>query len=123
MSSASPYREKAEMISDSKQINTTINHVICNAKKCLNICGDSTLPSFSLSEGVRKAYHDAKSKGVKIRYITEITRDNLEDCKQILKFAEVRHLNKLVGNFVVSDKEYLGQVPSPNFLSHLIYSD
>jgi len=123
MSSGSPYREKAEMISDSKQINTTINHVICNAKKCLNICGDSTLPSFSLSEGVRKAYYDAKSKGVKIRYITEITRDNLEDCKQILKFAEVRHLNKLVGNFVVSDKEYLGQAPSHNFLSHLTYSD
>ena len=123
MSSASPYRGKAEMISDRKQMNTTINDVIRNAKKCLNICGDSTLPSFSLSEEVRKACQDAKSKGVKIRYITEITRDNLEDCKQILKFAEVRHLNKLVGIFVVSDKEYLGHASSHNFLSHLIYSD
>ena len=123
MSSASPYRGKAEMISDRNQMNTTINDVIRNAKKCLNICGDSTLPSLSLSEGVRKACQDAKSKGVKIRYITEITRDNLEDCKQILKFAEVRHLNKLVGNFVVSDKEYLGHASSHNFLSHLIYSD
>ena len=111
------------MISDRKQMNTTINDVIRNAKKCLNICGDSTLPSFSLSEEVRKACQDAKSKGVKIRYITEITRDNLEDCKQILKFAEVRHLNKLVGIFVVSDKEYLGHASSHNFLSHLIYSD
>jgi len=70
-----------------------------------------------------KAYQEAKSKGVKIRYITEITRDNLKYCKQILKFAEVRHLNNLVGNFVISDKEYLGQASGHNFLSYLIYSD
>ena len=123
MSPPSSYRGKVELISDRKQMNSTINDVICNAKKSLNICGDSTLPSFSLSERLMKAYQEAKSKGVKIRYITEITRDNLKYCKQILKFAEVRHLNNLVGNFVISDKEYLGQASGHNFLSYLIYSD
>jgi signal transduction histidine kinase len=40
-----------------------------------------------------------------------------------MKFAEIRHLNKLIGNFVVSDKEYLGQFSNHNFLSHQTYSD
>ena len=122
MSSNSPYEEKAEMISDRKQIGASINEVINNAKKYLNICGDSTLPSLLFGR-ISKEFHKAKLNGLKIRFITEITNDNLNYCKEIMKFAEIRHLNKLIGNFVVSDKEYLGQFSNHNFLSDLPYSD
>ncbi len=123
MSSPSSYQEKAQIIGDEKQADATIADVIRNAKKYVNICGDSTLPKFTLSETIRKGSHQAKRKGVKIRYITEITKDNLAYCKQIMKIAEVRHLNKIVGNFVTSDREYLGQSSGHNFLSHLVYTD
>ena len=123
MSCPSSYQEKAQIIGDEKQADATIADVIRNAKKYVNICGDSTLPKFTLSETIRKRYQQAKAKGVKIRYITEITRDNLAYCKQIMKIAEVRHLNKIVGNFVTSDMEYLGQSSGHNFLSHLVYTD
>ena len=123
MSSPSSYQEKAQIIGDEKQADATIADVIRNAKKYVNICGDSTLPKFTLSETIRKGSQQAKRKGVKIRYITEITRDNLAYCKQIMKIAEVRHLNKIVGNFVTSDREYLGQSSGHNFLSHVVYTD
>ena len=119
----SSYQEKAQIIGDEKQADATFVDVIRNAKKYVNICGDSALPKFTLSETIRKGYQQAKRKGVKIRYITEITKDNLAYCKEIMKIAEVRHLNKIVGNFVTSDREYLGQSSGHNFLSHLIYTD
>ena len=123
MSSPSSYQEKAQIIGDEKQADATFVDVIRNAKKYVNICGDSALPKFTLSETIRKAYQQAKRKGVKIRYITEITKDNLAYCKEIMKFAEVRHLNKIVGNFITTDRDYLGQSSGHNFLSHLIYTD
>lgn len=123
MPSPPPYQEKAQITGVAKQANTTIGDVIYNAKKYLNICGDSTLPRFTLSETIRKSYQNASLKGVKIRYITEITNDNLSYCKELMKIAEVRHLDKVVGNFVISDKEYLAQSSGHNFLSNLIYSD
>src|SRR5437867_1080239 len=110
------------MISDRKQIGASLNEVINNAKKYLNICGDSTLPSLLFSRK-SKEFHKAKLNGLKIRFITEITNDNLNYCKEIMKFAEIRHLNKLIGNFVVSDKEYLGQFSNHNFLSDMPYRD
>jgi len=45
---------------------------------------------------------------VEFRYVTEITKDNLTYCKEMLKFAEIRHLDGVKGNFEVSDeKEYV----------------
>ena len=38
-----------------------------------------------------------------------------------MKFAEVRHLEKLVGNFAINDLEYFGQVQGNAFASNLIY--
>jgi signal transduction histidine kinase len=123
MSSPSSHQEKAQIIGHEKQADATFSDVIRNAKEYVNICGDSTLPKFTLSETTRKECQQAKSKGIKIRYITEIRKDNLAYCKQIMKIAEVRHLNKLGGNFVISDREFLGQSSGHNFLSHLVYTD
>ncbi|MFL6320820.1 MAG: hypothetical protein ACJ72Q_10125, partial [Nitrososphaeraceae archaeon] len=44
----------------------------------------------------------AKNRGVNFRYITQITNDNLFYCKELSKFAELRHLNGVKGNFEVS---------------------
>jgi signal transduction histidine kinase len=45
---------------------------------------------------------------VKLRYVIEITADNLEYCKEMLEFSEIRHLEGMKGNFEVADqKEYV----------------
>jgi two-component system sensor histidine kinase VicK len=56
----------------------------------------------------KKLLFDLKSRGVKIRYITEITKENIQYCKEMTKFAEeVRYIDGLKTNFSVSETEYI----------------
>ena len=56
-------------------------------------------------QAIKEARINAKDRGVKFRYITEITKDNLSYCKKIIKEfdAELRHLDKVKGNFEIND--------------------
>ena len=119
----SQYRENTQAQTNNEQTDMTLNDIVCNANKELCICGDFTLPDFILTERISQAFQDAKAKGTRIRLITEITKDNLSSCKQIMKFAEVRHLEKLIGNFAINDLEYFGQAQGNAFASNLIYSN
>ena len=121
--SPTPSQEKAQVIGDGRQTEANITDIIYNARKFLNICGDSTLPKFILSETTRNALEQAKRSGVRIRCITEITKDNLSYCKELMKFTEIRHLNKFVGNSIIGDKDYLAQSVGQVFTSNLIYSN
>ncbi len=48
---------------------------------------------------------DLKNRGIKTRLITEITKDNLSYCKELIKLTtEVRHLEDVKGNFTISDR-------------------
>ena len=121
--SPTPSQENAQVIGDGRQTEANIIDIIYNARKFLNICGDSTLPKFILSETNRNALEQAKRTGVRIRCITEITKDNLSYCKELMKFTEIRHLNKFVGNSIIGDKEYLAQSVGHVFTSNLTYSN
>jgi two-component system, OmpR family, sensor histidine kinase VicK len=46
---------------------------------------------------------------VKLRYVTEITKDNISYCKQLLTtmLYELRHLDGMKGNFYINDSAYL----------------
>ena len=121
--SPTPSQENAQVIGDGRQTEANITDIIYNARKFLNISGDSTLPKFILSETTRNALEQAKRTGVRIRCITEITKDNLSYCKELMKFTEIRHLNKFVGNSIIGDKEYLAQSVGHVFTSNLTYSN
>ena len=80
-------------------------------------------------QAIKEARINAKDRGVKFRYITEITKDNLSYCKQIIKEfdAELRHLDKVKGNFEINDggKEYIAtaSLQKAKPLKQLIYSN
>jgi signal transduction histidine kinase len=44
-----------------------------------------------------------KREGVHTRFITEIKRDNLSYCKEIMKFAELRHMDNVQGGILIVD--------------------
>ncbi|MEJ7642118.1 MAG: HAMP domain-containing sensor histidine kinase [Candidatus Nitrosocosmicus sp.] len=48
-----------------------------------------------------------KSKGIRLRIITEVTPDNIEYCKEIMSNIELRHLEGVKGGMAVSDTEYI----------------
>jgi two-component system sensor histidine kinase VicK len=60
---------------------------------------------------------------IRILYITEITRENLQHCYEIVQFAVLRHLNGVRGNFAVSDTEYVAGVMHGNTLASLVHSN
>ena len=56
---------------------------------------------------MRDAFFDAKKRGIKIRYLTEITKDNLRYCRELMPLVgELRHLNGIKGSFYISEQEY-----------------
>jgi len=115
--------EKTEVVYGQEQVVDTILAWQRNSKKSWNLCVDSAVPSFSMSERIKHGYINAKTRGISIRYITEITKDNLKFCKELMKYSQLRHLTGVVGIFAVSDKEYMGEASGTDFLNHLIYSN
>jgi signal transduction histidine kinase len=91
---------------------TAINlvlHFLSETNKTIDACVDNTRPSLAIDILVlRKAFVDAKKRGVKLRYVTEITKDNIRYCKRLLTMVdELRHLNGIKGNFYISETAYL----------------
>jgi two-component system, OmpR family, sensor histidine kinase VicK len=89
--------------------NEIIRRVVeqCNTIKfTMDACTDVNGPSMLVipNHPVTDANIDMKNRGVKIRFITEITYDNIQYCKELMKTAEVRHFDKVKGNFGVGDK-------------------
>jgi two-component system, OmpR family, sensor histidine kinase VicK len=80
-----------------------------NAKQKWDALVDNTAPSVILGvEPFKKAYMDFKKRGIKVRWITEITKDNLVYCKQMLELVdELRHMDNVKGNYGISESEYI----------------
>ena len=93
-------------------VDAVINIVIQflnQTKKTVYACVDKTRPILTLDILVlKKAFEDARRRGVKLMYVTEITKDNLSYCKQLMGMThELRHLDGIKGNFYISETEYL----------------
>jgi two-component system, OmpR family, sensor histidine kinase VicK len=71
-----------------------------------------TRPSLAIEiDTIKKAFLDAKRRRVKIRYLTEINKDNISYCKELMTIVdELRHLDGIKGNFMISESESLSPV-------------
>ncbi|HEX5892514.1 MAG TPA: hypothetical protein VFY41_06605, partial [Nitrososphaeraceae archaeon] len=84
-------------------------------------------PLAILIEPIKKAFLDAKSRGVRLRYLTEITKDNIDYCKVLITIVDdLRHLDGIKGNFMISETEYLAPLilyEKGKVASQVIYSN
>ncbi|HEY7081438.1 MAG TPA: HAMP domain-containing sensor histidine kinase [Nitrososphaeraceae archaeon] len=82
---------------------------LAHADNRIDACIDQTRPLLIIDiERLKDAFLAARKRGVRLRYITEITTDNLSYCKQLLTMVdELRHLDGIKGNFYLSDTAYL----------------
>ncbi|MER5174354.1 MAG: hypothetical protein ABJB76_09595, partial [Candidatus Nitrosocosmicus sp.] len=100
--------EKTEIWYDEEKAMNGLAQVMSNVKNSADVCGDSLSPSFSMGvEQIKKGYIDFKRRGVKIRFITEITKENISYCKELEQYAEIRHITNVKGNMAVSETEYV----------------
>jgi two-component system, OmpR family, sensor histidine kinase VicK len=84
------------------------------SREHIDTCMDSTRPSFAIGiESIKRSFVDARNRGVKLRYLTEITDANISYCKELMAIVdEVRHLDGIKGNFMISEIEYLAPATS-----------
>ena len=62
--------------------------VLYKMQKSCDSCLDRNGPSVILTtEPIRQAHLDLKRRGIRIRFITEVTRENIEYCKEMMKIA------------------------------------
>jgi two-component system, OmpR family, sensor histidine kinase VicK len=91
-------------------------------------CGNWEAPSFILgSDPLRNALVGVKKRGLRLRYITEITNSNIPYCKVLANLVELRHFDGLKGNFgIIDGKEYLATAnlhEGKSLPPHLVYSN
>ncbi len=97
-----------------------------NVQKEALVCADSNSPAFSMGvASVKDGYRDFKRRGVKIRFITEITSENLQYVKELMNYADVRHMEAVKGNMAVSETEYvsIATLEGAKPISQTIYSN
>jgi len=73
-----------------------------------------TRPQLAIAlDPIRNSFIDAKNRGIKLRYLTEITSENISYCKGLMSMVdELRHLDGIKGNFMLSESEYVSPVVS-----------
>jgi signal transduction histidine kinase len=82
---------------------------VAQAENRIDACIDQTRPLLIIDIArLKDAFLAARKRGIKLRYITEITKENISYCKQLLTMVdELRHLDGIKGNFYLSEAVYL----------------
>jgi two-component system, OmpR family, sensor histidine kinase VicK len=80
------------------------SRVVYGANTVIDICDDDIISNTATSHKIIEKR--VLEIGAKFRYITEIKKDNIKYCKELMKVGQVRHLDGIRTNFVVTDTEY-----------------
>src|SRR5215469_6878800 len=93
--------ERTEVLHGTKDVLDTQMRFFSNARGRIDTCMDYRVHLAIGTEHIKKAFLDAKSKGARLRCLTEITINNISYCNM---------LRKIVGNFMISESEYIAPV-------------
>ncbi len=105
---SSQYEEKTEVIYGEEKVRNWALQRLSTVNKTLDLCGDRYGPSIIVAnEQIMQKYIELHNKGVRQRSITEIVPENIVDCKKLMKFQELRHLDGLKGYLAIADGRML----------------
>jgi nitrogen-specific signal transduction histidine kinase len=98
-----------------------------NAKERMDIFFDRNAPSIVVGiDEYREGYIGIRKRGGTIRAFTEITKDNLNHCKDLMNLVdELRHLDGVRGGIAISETEYMATtiLEEKTPLTQVIYSN
>jgi two-component system, OmpR family, sensor histidine kinase VicK len=103
------YAGRLEVLHDTETIINTYLHILHNANSRWDYFADArSLSVIPLAfEVIKKAIMKAKARDARVRFITEITKENISYTKAFVQSVELRHLDGVKGNFGLSDAEYI----------------
>ena len=100
--------ERTEIWSGLETISRKSFEVLSRAKVTSDYCHDSKSPLILVTtEQYFEMIKQLKAKGIRQRFVTEITQENVKYSKELACHVELRHLQGVKGNFgIVDGKEY-----------------
>ncbi|HEX9317488.1 MAG TPA: hypothetical protein VF884_00975 [Nitrososphaeraceae archaeon] len=100
--------EILQIISGAENITNFVLQHYLMTQATMDVCLDFVGPSVVATDmRIMKGAADMEKRGIRLRLITDITRENINHCKEIMKITEVRHLDGIKGNFGILDgREY-----------------
>ncbi|MFZ0567032.1 MAG: HAMP domain-containing sensor histidine kinase [Nitrososphaeraceae archaeon] len=127
MTTITPREEKTELLYGVEAAVGRGVQFMKNVKIGMDLFGEKNGPSIIMEFDVYKNnYVDVLKRGGKIRFITEITKENLHYCLELRKIVtEIRHLEGLIGGIAVSESEYMSTTTlrEKELLAQVFYSN
>lgn len=123
---AESLKEKTVVVYGADKTTELILQTVANACNQWNNYADSNGPTIAMGiDQLRKGMKHAYERGIKIRYISEITKHNINYCKELMKIAELRHMDNAKGGMAVSEREYIAtaKLQEARPVAHLIHSN
>ncbi|MGH9975324.1 MAG: ATP-binding protein, partial [Nitrososphaeraceae archaeon] len=99
--------ERTEVIQGPENILNFILPRYAHIKECIDACFDYSGPSHvTTTEPIWQELLKLEKRGIKIRFLTDIRKENIVYCKKFLtlKGSEIRHLDSVKGNFGIADR-------------------
>ena len=120
---------RTEIVRGVEKVTATFSEVVERAKTTINIYAESAaLRLLFESDPYYKSLLSSRSRGLKIRYLTEITKENSKYSKRMIDelSIELRHVSGLRGNFLITENEFISTSSSIEegvSVPELIYSN
>jgi two-component system, OmpR family, sensor histidine kinase VicK len=103
--------EQMEVANGSENVVNLTLQIISGMKKTLDCCFEHTGPSVLDSGPLWNKIIQLKDKGIRLRFITEVTKENMPYFKKIVGYVDIGHIDRVKGNFGISDgNNYLGYI-------------
>jgi hypothetical protein len=93
---------------------------INNRYDCYGLASEPTFLEPNITNGTLLTL---KNEDVRLRQITEITKHNISSCKQVMKIAELRHMDGVKGKIELSDTELIVTTRIEKETLHVIHSN
>ncbi len=118
--------EVISLAKEAAEIESALDNFASKARKEIDVCSDrQSLAAMVASGELAKILEKGRAAGFRVRYLTEITKDNETYSRELAKKVELRHLDGVTGNFAISDtREYVGPlVTDDGRLGQVIFSN
>lgn len=107
-----PDSKELEIDDEVPNSDDSLLKIISRSNERLDFCYDKAGPSALIdNESLWNVIAQLKYKGIKLRLITDITKENVTYCKTMMRYFDVHHVDGVKGNFGISDQnEYVGNI-------------
>jgi hypothetical protein len=101
--------EKTNVLHGGENILKIVLQFISKSNGRIYACLDHTRPSLAVEiQEIREALIGSRNRGVRSKFITEITKYNISYCKRLIPVVnEVLHLDGIEGTFHMNEIQYL----------------